>query len=64
MSITGNYQQGREGELQLNINGRGEHDTLKVNGDAEFNGRLSFAPQRDWYSPDWKLRSDELLQTT
>ncbi len=63
-NIVGNYQQGADGELRLGINGSGGHDTLEVKGHAEFNGRLSFVPQRDWYSPGWRLNSNEFLKTT
>ncbi|WP_447889163.1 autotransporter outer membrane beta-barrel domain-containing protein [Serratia fonticola] len=64
IEVTGLYQQGENGQLLLEVNGRGGHDTLVVNGHAEFNGQLTFAPQADWYAADWRLDSGEMLKTT
>lgn len=61
VTINGDYQQGESGELQLEFNARGGHDTLTVNGDAELAGKLSFVPQRDWYASDWQLDSQALF---
>lgn len=61
VTINGDYQQGESGELQLEFNARGGHDTLTVNGDAELAGKLSFVPQRDWYASDWQLDSQTLF---
>ncbi|PKH26659.1 autotransporter domain-containing protein [Enterobacterales bacterium CwR94] len=61
ITITGAYQQGASGELRLDVDGRGRHDTLRVNGHAQYNGQLTFVPQPDWYAPDWRLDSKNLL---
>lgn len=64
IEVTGLYQQGENGQLLLEVDGRGGHDTLVINGHAELNGQLTFAPQPDWYAPDWRLDSGEMLQAT
>ncbi|ERK08885.1 hypothetical protein L580_1429 [Serratia fonticola AU-P3(3)] len=64
IEVNGLYQQGKNGQLLLEVDGRGGHDTLVVNGHAEFNGQLTFAPQPDWYATDWRLDSGEMLKTT
>lgn len=64
IEVTGLYQQGENGQLLLDVDGRGGHDTLVVNGHAEFNGQLTFAPQPDWYATDWRLDSGEMLKAT
>ncbi|MDC9589386.1 autotransporter domain-containing protein [Xenorhabdus sp. XENO-10] len=64
ITVTGNYQQRKNGQLQLKVDGRGGHDTFIVNGHAELNGQLTFVPQRDWYATDWQLDSSGLLKTT
>lgn len=63
INIVGAYQQGANGQLRLEIDGHGGHDTLVVDGDAQFNGQLTFAPQPDWYAPNWQLDTQEMLKT-
>ncbi|MEB6336161.1 autotransporter outer membrane beta-barrel domain-containing protein [Serratia rhizosphaerae] len=62
INITGAYQQGDTGQLLLEVDGRGRHDTLRVDGHAQFNGQLTFAPQPDWYAANWRLDSQDLLK--
>lgn len=64
IEVTGLYQQGENGQLLLEVDGHGGHDTLVINGHAELNGQLTFAPQPDWYAPDWRLDSGEMLKAT
>ncbi|MBK4715559.1 MULTISPECIES: autotransporter domain-containing protein [Tenebrionibacter/Tenebrionicola group] len=64
ISITGAYQQSENGQVRLDVDGRGRHDTLTVDGHAQFNGQLTFVPQPDWYAQNWRLDSKELLKTT
>lgn len=64
IEVIGFYQQGENGQLLLEIDGHGGHDTLVVKGHAEFNGQLTFAPQPDWYAADWRLDSGDMLKTT
>ncbi|EMP4144972.1 autotransporter domain-containing protein [Salmonella enterica] len=63
INVTGAYQQGDTGQLLLEVDGRGGHDTLRVDGHAQFNGQLTFAPQPDWYAANWRLDSQDLLKT-
>ncbi|MDC9598023.1 autotransporter outer membrane beta-barrel domain-containing protein [Xenorhabdus anantnagensis] len=63
ITVAGNYQQRKNGQLQLKVDGRGGHDTFIVNGHAELNGQLTFVPQRDWYAANWQLDSSGLLKT-
>ncbi|ECA9146177.1 autotransporter outer membrane beta-barrel domain-containing protein [Salmonella enterica subsp. enterica serovar Montevideo] len=63
ISVTGAYQQGDTGQLLLKVDGRGGHDTLRIDGHAQFNGQLTFVPQPDWYAANWRLDSQDLLKT-
>ncbi|MBE3467162.1 autotransporter outer membrane beta-barrel domain-containing protein [Enterobacter cloacae complex sp. P15RS] len=63
ITISGAYQQGDTGQLLLEVDGRGRHDTLRVNGHAQFDGQLTFAPQPDWYATNWRLNTQDLLKT-
>ncbi|TPW54779.1 autotransporter outer membrane beta-barrel domain-containing protein [Serratia sp. SRS-8-S-2018] len=63
INISGAYQQGDTGQLVLEVDGRGRHDTLQVDGHAQFDGQLTFAPQPDWYATNWRLNSRDLLKT-
>lgn len=61
VTITGDYLQGSNGQLLLEVNGRGEHDSFIVEGHAELDGELTFAPTRDWYDTNWQLNTDDFL---
>ncbi|MTH45969.1 autotransporter outer membrane beta-barrel domain-containing protein [Intestinirhabdus alba] len=61
ITIVGNYQQGDSGQLLLEVDGRGGHDTLKIDGHAQLGGQLTFVPQPGWYAADWRLDSQALL---
>ncbi|AJJ61307.1 autotransporter outer membrane beta-barrel domain-containing protein [Yersinia aldovae] len=63
INVTGAYQQSDNGQLLLEVDGRGGHDTLVVDGHAQFNGQLTFVPQPDWYAANWRLDSQNLLKT-
>lgn len=63
INISGAYQQGNTGQLLLEVDGRGRHDTLQVDGHAQFDGQLTFAPQPDWYATNWRLNTQDLLKT-
>jgi hypothetical protein len=41
MSIIGNFRQGAEGILSIDLAGRGDHDVLDIDGSAEFGGALA-----------------------
>ncbi|WP_447749974.1 autotransporter outer membrane beta-barrel domain-containing protein [Pseudomonas nicosulfuronedens] len=62
--VNGNYQQTSTGQLLAEVNDKGQHDTLKVNGNAALGGRLSVVPQRGWYSPQWSMSSRQMLTAT
>lgn len=63
IDIVGNYRQGNDGRLVMDVNGAGAHDVLAVSGIADLGGTLTVVPQAgDWYGPAWSLRSDELVQ--
>lgn len=64
LTVDGDYQQTDTGQLLAEVNDKGQHDTLKVNGNASLAGRLSVAPQRGWYSPQWSMSSRQLLTAT
>ncbi len=62
IEIAGDYRQGAGGTLLMEVDGKGAHDTLAISGNADLNGRLSIAPQRDWYAPNWSMRYADMLQ--
>ena len=64
MTVNGSYQQGQNGQLLLEVDGKGGHDTFIVNGSAALDGQLTFAPARDWYANSWTMSSDEALKMT
>jgi uncharacterized protein YhjY with autotransporter beta-barrel domain len=64
ITVNGHYQQSKTGQLLVDVNGKGAHDTLKVKGTATLAGQLTVAPQRGWYSPTWMMQSSQLLQST
>lgn len=61
IDIMGDFQQGSSGQLLLEVDGRGGHDTLAVSGNADLDGRLTLAPLSDWYAPGWSVTSSDLL---
>ncbi|AXF75783.1 autotransporter domain-containing protein [Erwinia tracheiphila] len=63
INISGAYQQTDTGQLLLEVDGRGRHDTLRVDGHAQFSGQLTFVPQPGWYTANWRLDSQDLLKT-
>lgn len=62
LTVAGNYQQTDSGQLLVEVNDKGAHDTLVVNGNAKLAGSLTVAPQRGWYAPQWSISSAQLLQ--
>ncbi|MFV3304705.1 autotransporter domain-containing protein [Pseudomonas sp. NY15181] len=64
ITVKGDYEQGETGQLLVNVNSKGAHDTLVVKGEAQLGGRLTVAPERGWYSPQWKVNSTQLLSST
>ncbi|MBD9577879.1 autotransporter domain-containing protein [Pseudomonas sp. PDM23] len=61
ITVDGNYQQTDSGQLLVEVNDKGAHDSLVVKGNADLAGRLTVSPQRGWYSPQWKISSSQLL---
>lgn len=62
--INGDYRQGPTGQLLMEVDAAGNHDTLVVNGNATLDGQLTLAPLPDWYGVGWRLNSAQLLQST
>ncbi len=50
IAINGNYEQSSTGNLLMEVNNHGAHDTLVVSGTAELDGTLTLAPASDWYA--------------
>ncbi len=63
MTIKGDYRQSEEGQLLLQLDGHGGHDSLTVQGHAELDGNLTFVAVKDWYAPDWSTITDNWVQT-
>jgi outer membrane autotransporter protein len=62
LTVQGDYTQTATGQLLLNVNDKGQHDTLAVSGKAKLDGQLSLAAERGWYAPNWKLNTANLLK--
>ncbi|OWT58307.1 autotransporter outer membrane beta-barrel domain-containing protein [Candidimonas nitroreducens] len=50
ITINGDYEQAAGGELLMEVDNHGAHDTLAVSGTAELAGTLTLAPVADWYA--------------
>ncbi len=64
ITIKGDYQQGNSGQLLLEFDGKGQHDTFVVDGQASYDGKLTFAPVKDWYANNWRLDSQAMLKAS
>ncbi|MDN6859031.1 autotransporter domain-containing protein [Pseudomonas sp. CAN2814] len=62
MAIKGDYTQAASGKLLIDVDAKGQHDTLTVSGKAKLDGQLSVTPERGWYAPSWKLNTASLLK--
>ncbi|WP_034918241.1 autotransporter outer membrane beta-barrel domain-containing protein [Erwinia sp. 9145] len=62
ITVNGDYQQGTSGQLRLEVDGSGGHDTFIVNGNAALAGQLTVVPLRDWYASGWQINSASLIQ--
>ncbi len=60
--IDGNYIQSESGVLQLAFNDQKAISSLIVNGKADLNGTVNFAPVRGWYQNGFKITSDKWLK--
>ncbi|MDH1010154.1 autotransporter domain-containing protein [Pseudomonas nicosulfuronedens] len=64
ITVDGDYRQTDTGQLLVEVNDKRQHDSLLVTGNADLAGRLTVAPVRGWYSPQWTVSSSQLLQST
>ena len=64
ITVDGDYRQTGTGQLLVEVNDKGAHDSLVVKGNADLAGRLTVAPARGWYSPQWTVSSSRLLNST
>jgi len=63
ITINGSYVQSASGELQLAFSDKSEISSLIVQGNAEIDGTLTFAPDRGWYQNGFSITSDRWLDT-
>jgi len=61
ITINGSYVQSASGELQLAFSDKSEISSLIVQGNAEIDGTLTFAPDRGWYQNGFSITSDRWL---
>ncbi|MFV0547698.1 MAG: autotransporter domain-containing protein [Limnobaculum xujianqingii] len=61
IDILGNYQQGEDGQLLLEIANDGSSDIFTVSGTADLNGQLTFVPQAGWYPGGWTQDTRSML---
>lgn len=64
ITIDGAYIQSESGELQLVFNNEKEISSLSVNGNADINGAIAFAPVKGWYQNGFSITSDRWLNAT
>ncbi len=62
IAIEGDYRQEPGAVLLMEVDGSGAHDVLSVSGSAALDGSLVVAPEADWYTTSWALRSTDLVQ--
>lgn len=62
IEVDGDYRQGPEGILALEVDGHGGHDTLAVSGNALLDGQLAVTPLQDWYASDWSISLAQLIE--
>lgn len=60
IEIQGDYQQGPQGQLLLEVDGQRAQDHLRVSGKATLDGALHFVPLPDWYASDWQMDASVL----
>ncbi len=60
--IKGDFTQTSTGELLMEVDGQGNHDILRVIGDANVDGEFIVKPQASWYDSDWRLEMDDMFQ--
>ncbi len=63
-TIDGSYTQGDTGNLIVGFNGQGKTDTLKITGEANIDGQISFAPTASYYSGNTTLTPDTVVTAT
>lgn len=56
--INGDYLQGADGTLLIELDQLGNHDSLSVSGTATLNGTLRLAPVADWYASGTNINID------
>jgi len=61
ITINGSYFQSASGELQLAFNDKSEISSLIVQGNADIDGTLTFAPDRGWYQNGFSITSEKWL---
>lgn len=62
ITINGNYTQSETGTLQLTFDNMKAISSLIVNGVADLDGAIAFAPTRGFYGNAFSLTSDQWLQ--
>lgn len=62
ITIDGDYVQSESGRLQLAFNSEQQVSSLIVNGSADLEAMISFAPDRGFYSNGFTVTSDQWLQ--
>lgn len=61
MTIIGDYQQTATGRLIAEFDASGAHDVLSVSGTAELGGSLELVPLADWYTSNWAVHTDSVV---
>ncbi|MBB6261924.1 outer membrane autotransporter protein [Paenochrobactrum gallinarii] len=64
ITVNGNYYQTEDGKLQLAFNDKNTISSLIINGDADIDGAIAFAPDRGFYHDGFSLTSDKWLQAS
>lgn len=61
ITIKGDYQQTSTGNLEIEVDNQGKHDTLNIIGKADLDGMLTLKPLPAWYDENWSFDSSKAL---
>ncbi len=61
ITIQGDYRQAPTGNLEIEVDNQGQHDSLKITGKADLDGKLTIKPQPAWYDENWSFDSNRAL---
>lgn len=62
IKVNGDFQQTATGQLVAEFDGKGDHDALAINGNADLAGTLKLTPVADWYQNAWAVDTGSFVE--